>query len=270
MNAFDKRPFPRHMASWFRPSASFEMKWSASVPFVKALSTVNPNVEVVVPAGGRSSSEETAGMFPKRPLGGWQKRLADVVVAFVALILAAPVMLAVALLIRVTTRQPALFLHNRIGFSGKPFSCYKFRTMVANSDEILSEYLARDPEAAREWEQTRKLRYDPRVTLLGLMLRKSSLDELPQLFNILRGEMSCVGPRPLVVDELERYGDRVGEYLQTRPGLTGLWQVTARSSADYAYRVALDSQYVRNWSLWVDLVILARTAFAVMRFDRAS
>jgi exopolysaccharide production protein ExoY len=102
------------------------------------------------------------------------------------------------------------------------------------------------------------------------MLRKSSLDELPQLFNILRGDMSCVGPRPIVTDELERYGDHVGEYLRTRPGLTGLWQVTGRSSTDYANRVALDSQYVREWSTWIDLLILVRTVFAVMRFDRAS
>src|SRR5690606_20950186 len=118
--------------------------------------------------------------------------------------------------------------------------------------------------------ETCKIRDDPRITFLGRILRKSSLDELPQLFNIIRGDMSCVGPRPIVKSELKRYGDHVGEYLRTRPGLTGLWQVSGRSSMDYATRVALDSLYVRNWSVWYDIVILFRTVFAVMRFDRAS
>jgi exopolysaccharide production protein ExoY len=186
------------------------------------------------------------------------------------LVLAAPVLLLVALLIRVTLGGPTVYLHNRVGFGGKPFNCYKFRSMVANSDEVLRQYLTTNPDAAREWEEFRKLRNDPRVTVLGQMLRKSSLDELPQLFNILRGDMSCVGPRPIVKEELCRYGSHVGEYLRARPGLTGLWQVSGRSRTDYAQRVSLDSQYVRNWSAWLDLVILFRTAIAVMRFDRAS
>jgi exopolysaccharide production protein ExoY len=194
----------------------------------------------------------------------------DVVIALIALVLAAPVMLVVAALIRVIGGGPALFSQSRVGFDGKPFACYKFRTMCINADQVLREYLARNPESAMEWESNRKLKRDPRVTFFGLMLRKSSLDELPQLFNILRGDMSCVGPRPIVADELQRYGACAGEYLRTRPGLTGLWQVTGRSDSDYSTRVALDSQYVRNWSLWADLVILLRTVFAVMRFDRAS
>lgn len=163
-----------------------------------------------------------------------------------------------------------MFSHSRVGFGGKPFNCYKFRSMVANSEEVLKAYLEANPDLSMEWEETHKIRNDPRVTLLGWMLRKSSLDELPQLFNIIRGDMSCVGPRPIVKDELNRYGDHLGEYLRTRPGLTGLWQVSGRSSMDYASRVALDSQYVRNWSVWLDVVILFRTIFAVMRFDRAS
>jgi exopolysaccharide production protein ExoY len=194
----------------------------------------------------------------------------DVVVALTALVLAAPVMLVIAGLIRVTSGGPALFSHSRVGFNGRPFICYKFRTMSTNAEQLLVEYLARNPEAAMEWEENRKLKRDPRITFLGLMLRKSSLDELPQLFNILRGDMSCVGPRPIVADELQRYGVCAGEYLRTRPGLTGLWQVTGRSSSDYSTRVALDSQYVRNWSIWADMVILLRTTFAVIRFDQAS
>jgi exopolysaccharide production protein ExoY len=204
---------------------------------------------------------------PFRPLGGWPKRITDIGVAAVALVLAAPLMLAVACLIRATTGGPALFAHTRVGYRGRPFACYKFRTMVADADRALAEHLARDPSAAREWSETRKLRHDPRITRLGHLLRKSSLDELPQLFNILRGEMSCVGPRPVVTEELELYGSFARDYLSTRPGLTGLWQVTGRSSTDFTRRVSLDSHYVRNWSLLADLTILARTTFAVMRLD---
>jgi exopolysaccharide production protein ExoY len=203
------------------------------------------------------------------PLGGVLKRVMDLVIATTALVVAAPVMIIVALTLKLSG-GPAVFSHSRVGFGGKPFNCYKFRSMVANAEEVLKTHLAADPEAAGEWERTHKLRDDPRITFFGHMLRKSSLDELPQLFNVIRGDMSCVGPRPIVTDELKRYGDHVGEYLATRPGLTGLWQVTGRSSTDYDSRVALDSQYVRNWSPWLDIAILARTAVAVMQFDRAA
>lgn len=222
------------------------------------------------PMEGEQSVKVAAGGPPSTPLGGRAKRLEDLIIALCALALASPVMLMVALVIRLTTGGPALYSHTRVGFGGKPFQCYKFRSMVCNSDEVLRDYLARDPEAARQWDANRKLKCDPRITFLGKLLRKSSLDELPQLFNILRGEMSCVGPRPVVADELSRYGNFVEDYLATRPGLTGLWQVTGRSSTDYSNRVALDSHYVRNWSLRADAVILVRTIFAVMRFDDAS
>jgi exopolysaccharide production protein ExoY len=204
------------------------------------------------------------------PVGGLLKRILDLIIAVTALVMAAPVMIVVALLIRITAGGPAVFSHSRVGFGGKPFNCYKFRSMVANSEDVLKAYLEANPDIRTEWEKTHKIRNDPRVTFLGRMLRKSSLDELPQLYNIIRGDMSCVGPRPIVKEELLRYGDHVGEYLRTRPGLTGLWQVSGRSSMDYANRVALDSQYVRNWSVWFDIAILFRTVFAVMRFDRAS
>ncbi|MDX8455572.1 sugar transferase [Mesorhizobium sp. VK9D] len=194
----------------------------------------------------------------------------DVTVALVALVLAAPVMVVIALLVRLSDRGPAVFSHTRVGFGGKPFACYKFRTMVANSGQVLVDHLASNPEAAREWEQNWKLRHDPRITFLGHILRKSSLDELPQLINVLRGEMSCVGPRPVVPDELQRYGICAADYLKARPGLTGPWQVTGRDAMDYPSRVALDSRYVRNWSMWTDVVILGRTVFAVMKFDQAS
>jgi exopolysaccharide production protein ExoY len=233
------------------------------------------------PAGGAASARAFAGAAEAarsfgagsdidwiRPLGGQPKRAIDVAVAAAGLILAAPIMLMIVLLIRTTSNGPAIFAHRRVGFRGRPFQCYKFRTMVADSASVLAEHLARNPQAAREWRETRKLRQDPRVTLLGRVLRKSSLDELPQLYNILRGDMSCVGPRPVVHDELEHYGTFAAEYLRARPGLTGLWQVTGRSSTDYSSRILLDTQYVRNWSLWRDLVIICRTSVAVLRFHQ--
>ena len=198
------------------------------------------------------------------------KRIMDLVIATTALVLATPVMIIIVLLIKITTGGSAVFSHSRVGLGGKPFNCYKFRSMVSNSEEVLKAYLDANPQARQEWQETHKIRNDPRVTFLGRMLRKSSIDELPQLLNIIRGDMSCVGPRPVVTDELKRYGDHVEEYLGARPGLTGLWQVSGRSSLDYANRVALDSRYVRNWSIWLDIAILFRTIFAVMRFDRAS
>ncbi|MET3660358.1 sugar transferase [Aquamicrobium ahrensii] len=204
------------------------------------------------------------------PLGGRAKRALDGAVAVTALVLALPLMLVVALLIKLTSKGPAVFSHQRIGFNGRTFRCYKFRTMVADAEERLQAHLASDPHAAEEWSKARKLKHDPRLTVLGSLLRKSSLDELPQLFNILRGEMSCVGPRPIVAEELRRYGPVAKDYLRTRPGLTGLWQVTGRDSVDYAGRVMLDAQYVRNWSMRTDLLILIRTVGAVTKFDRAS
>lgn len=190
--------------------------------------------------------------------------------ASTALVLALPLMLVVAVLVKLFIGGPILFAHRRIGFNGRPFDCYKFRTMVENAEQVLEEYFASHPGAAEEWRETQKLKYDPRTTLLGQILRKSSLDELPQLFNILRGDMSCVGPRPVVANELWRYGSVLEDYLKTRPGLTGLWQISGRNGVDYAHRVLLDEQYVQNWSIWADFAILAWTAVAVMRFDRAS
>lgn len=223
-----------------------------------------------VMGGSAASSEEEAHLPKPRPLGGRSKRALDLTVATTALILAAPLMLLVALLIKMTMGGPVLFAHRRIGFNGMEFDCLKFRTMVPNSDQALQEYLARYPEAEREWQERRKLAHDPRMTPLGRMLRKSSLDELPQLLNILRGEMSCVGPRPVMAEELQHYGALSSEYLKARPGLTGLWQISGRSSTGYSRRVLLDTQYVQNWSLRTDLVILAWTTIAIMRFEQAS
>jgi exopolysaccharide production protein ExoY len=275
MDAFDNRPL--HLGSWLGAPSPVDIQaqtapsLDGSIPLQQGFPAVSQiSMADTVSEPGKPSSSGNPGTYFEPPLGGRSKRVADVFIAATALVVAAPVMLLVALLIRMTLGGPAVFSHTRVGFRGKPFNCYKFRSMVANSAEVLSQHLADNPDAAREWEEFRKLRKDPRVTLIGQMLRKSSLDELPQLFNVLRGEMSCVGPRPIVQDELCRYGSHVGEYLKVRPGITGLWQVSGRSSTDYAERVSLDSHYVRDWSPWLDLVILLRTVIAVMRVDRAS
>ena len=203
-------------------------------------------------------------------LGGPAKRAMDIAIASLALVLVCPLMLMLVVLVHLSMGGPAFFAHRRVGRNGKVFRCYKFRTMVTNGDEVLQQYLAANPHAAVEWAMARKLQNDPRVTALGRLLRKSSLDELPQLINILRGEMSCVGPRPVTLDELERYGAHAPDYLSTRPGLTGLWQVSGRSSLSYEDRVALDSTYVRNWSLWLDIVLMLKTIPAVINAKTAA
>jgi len=200
------------------------------------------------------------------PVGGFVKRLLDVVMSLTALLLLFPLMLAAAAAIKLTMGGPVLFCQPRIGANGKRFFCYKFRTMRPNAEAILQDILSRDPAKAREWAETRKLRQDPRITRLGRYLRCSSVDELPQLLNVLRGDMSCIGPRPIVDQELEPYGVHAREYLAARPGMTGLWQVSGRNNLSYARRVEIDTSYVRNWSLWLDIKIIVLTIPALFRF----
>lgn len=164
---------------------------------------------------------------------------------------------------------PAIYGHERVGKNGQPFKCLKFRSMVINSKEVLEQVLATDPEAKAEWDETFKLKNDPRITPIGKFLRRTSLDELPQLFNVLKGEMSLVGPRPIITEELERYRDEVDYYLLSKPGMTGLWQVSGRSDVDYDTRVYLDAWYVKNWSMWNDVAILFKTVGVVLKKDGA-
>ncbi|MEZ5856457.1 MAG: sugar transferase [Hyphomicrobiaceae bacterium] len=193
----------------------------------------------------------------------------DVAIALLALVLFAPIIVIVSIAIRLSLGAPVFYKHTRVGLQGQLFECYKFRTMLNNGDEVLRRHLAANPEAAREWEETRKLRNDPRVTLLGRVLRKTSLDELPQLLNVLKGDMSCVGPRPIVSAELPKYGPHARHYLRARPGLTGVWQVNGRSSTTYRQRVVMDTLYVRRWSLWLDIKLLAMTLPAMIKTDDA-
>ncbi|MEE4207217.1 MAG: sugar transferase [Erythrobacter sp.] len=191
-------------------------------------------------------------------------RALDIVVASVALVLLAPVMLLVALVIVALDPGPVLFRQNRIGRDGAQFGCLKFRTMVVDAEKRLARLLAEDPAAAREWAETQKLRRDPRVTPIGDFLRRTSLDELPQLFNILAGQMSLVGPRPIVEDEIPRYGERFALYCQVRPGLTGLWQISGRSDVRYFERVLLDARYVSSRTLVRDVRIILLTVPRVL------
>jgi Undecaprenyl-phosphate galactose phosphotransferase WbaP len=192
------------------------------------------------------------------------KRVTDLAVAAVALALALPLLAGIFVAVRCTSRGPALFGHRRIGRHGRPFVAWKFRTMRVDADAVLREHLARDPAARREWERDLKLRDDPRVTRVGRWLRRLSLDELPQLWNVLRGDMSVVGPRPIVEKEVGLYGGTFRLLALVRPGITGLWQVSGRNDLDYEERVTLDRFYVRHWSPCLDVYILARTVVALL------
>lgn len=203
------------------------------------------------------------------PVGMNAKRVVDVVVALSGIILLAPLLIICFAVTALTSPGPALFKHRRVGFNGKHFDCLKFRTMVTDAPERLRRLLESDPLAVAEWTTNRKLRNDPRITAIGAVLRKSSLDELPQLFNVLKGDMSIVGPRPVTDEELERYSSSINAYLSCRPGITGLWQVSGRSTTTYNKRVACDTFYARNWSMSLDAKIMVVTIPALLVSDNA-
>ncbi|EPF7462090.1 undecaprenyl-phosphate galactose phosphotransferase WbaP [Serratia marcescens] len=196
------------------------------------------------------------------------KRAFDLFGSLTIMLILSPVLLLLAYLVSKDGGK-AIYGHERIGRDGKKFKCLKFRSMVVNSQEVLSELLAKDEQARSEWNKDFKLKNDPRITKIGAFIRKTSLDELPQLWNVLTGEMSLVGPRPIVEAELERYAGDVDYYLMAKPGMTGLWQVSGRNDIDYDTRVYFDAWYVKNWALWNDIVILFKTINVVLRRDGA-
>lgn len=204
-----------------------------------------------------------------RKLNVLLKRSFDLILVSIGLIILSPVLLIIAALIKYYSGSKVFYFHERVGKNGKPFYCIKFQTMYPNSHELLEELLDKDPEAKNEWEQSFKLKNDPRVTPIGKWLRKTSLDELPQLFNVFMGNMSLVGPRPIIDKEVERYKDGYYYYKLVLPGVTGLWQVSGRSEVNYADRVRLDEWYVKNWSLWYDIVILIKTIGVVIKRNGA-
>jgi exopolysaccharide production protein ExoY len=191
------------------------------------------------------------------------KRVLDVVGALVLAVVFSPLIMAIVVLMR-REGGSIIYKHRRIGRDGRAFECLKFRTMVPNADQVLRELLESNAAIKAEWVRDHKLRCDPRVTRLGRFLRRTSLDELPQLWNVMRGEMSLVGPRPVVREELLRYGRNVRAYLSAKPGITGLWQVKGRNDTDYRRRVVLDTYYVRNQNLVLDLYILLKTTKVVL------
>ncbi|MCJ2063709.1 sugar transferase [Methylobacterium sp. J-088] len=192
------------------------------------------------------------------------KRGLDVSVAVTALFLLLPLLLLIALLVWAGDGRAPIFRHMRLGRDGRSFGCLKFRSMVTDGEAVLAAHLAADPRARAEWAATHKLSNDPRITAIGQVLRKTSLDELPQLWNVLRGEMSLVGPRPIVPAEVARYGRAFQTCFAVPPGVTGLWQVSGRSDTSYAERVALDLDYASRWSLRRDIAIMLRTIPAVL------
>lgn len=200
----------------------------------------------------------------------WAKSAFDRCAAILALAMVAPLMLAIAALILLRRDGPVFFSHSRVGRDGRMFRCHKFRTMVPNGSKLFDQILAIDPIASEDWQVRRKVYRDPRVSRLGAFLRSTSLDELPQLWNVLVGDMAMVGPRPITVEELQHYGDNARDYLSVRPGITGAWQVSGRSECTYAERVALDVDYVRNLSFARDMAILLRTVDVVLRRQGAS
>ena len=197
-------------------------------------------------------------------VGQGVSRAAEVSLCFAAVLALAPLMLFVAALVHLQDGGPVIFRQRRIGRGGRPFSCLKFRTMAVNAEQILNDVLRSSPQRRGEWEREHKLRNDPRVTRLGAFLRRTSIDELPQLLNVLRGEMSLVGPRPIVEAEINRYGPRFKYYAAVRPGITGLWQVSGRNDLSYRTRVAMDVTYVRTRTARLDLRIMLATVYAVV------
>lgn len=191
-------------------------------------------------------------------------RTIDVTIALAAVLLLLPLLVLLIVTLKLTSRGPILFAHPRIGKGGQVFPCYKFRSMVVNSSEVLERHLAECPQARAEWQRDHKLRNDPRVTPIGRLLRRTSLDEVPQIFNVLRGEMSLVGPRPIVAGEIFRYRQYIFDYMSVKPGITGLWQISGRNNTTYRRRVALDTAYARSRNVAFDIAIMARTVPAVL------
>lgn len=255
--------------------------FKASKEFVERLSSTHRFVDVVLPLRGLPMRHSYKSRFVNHDLTVMRvrrdfdarlqagvKRAFDIVVVSGILLFLAPLFGILSALVAATGR-PIFFAHERIGQHGKPFKCLKFRSMAVDAKERLEEILRNDPAAAEEWRLTRKLKNDPRVTPIGAWLRKTSLDELPQLLNVLRGDMSLVGPRPVTHDEVLQYGEHRVYYMQNRPGITGLWQVSGRSDIDFQRRVHMDAFYVQNWSLARDIMILFMTARVVFAREGA-
>lgn len=245
------------------------------VPLIEVQSKVFPRIIIIPDLFGLSAAETDAhdiqgvlALELRRNLlyrrSRIAKRVIDLLLLTLSFIIVIPFGAIIALAISLESGRPVFFKHERIGQKGKPFMAWKYRTMVRDAQHVLETALEESNELRREWESSQKLKDDPRLTRAGKIVRRLSLDELPQLWNVLKGEMSLVGPRPIVEKEIAKYMDSFDLYSQVLPGMTGLWQVSGRSDLSYAERVWLDTHYVRNWSIWLDLVILVRTVWVVI------
>ena len=226
------------------------------------ISDVSGTLETVADLSSGSHAD-TAKAVPRRPsIDG--KRVFDFHIALAALLVLAPLLATVAVVLLVSQGRPVFIRHRRLGRTGAAFPCFKFRTMVRDADAVLQRVMAENPGLREEWQRSRKLRRDPRVTPFGRVLRETSVDEIPQLFNVLRGHMSLVGPRPIVAEEVSFYGPKIAHYYKVRPGLTGAWQVGGRSDVSFNKRVELDTAYVLSRSFGSDMRILLKTVPVVL------
>jgi Undecaprenyl-phosphate galactose phosphotransferase WbaP len=228
------------------------------VPDIRGMCSIGISARDI---GGEIGFEVPQRLFHRS--AGMIKRAIDLMLTVPGLIVLSPLILLIAIAIKLTSRGPVFYGHTRHGRDGKTFKTLKFRTMFRNGESLLLEHFQKHPEELAAWHRDQKLKFDPRVTAVGRMLRRFSMDELPQLCNVLLGQMSLVGPRPIVSAEVLKYGRGYDLYSRVRPGITGLWQVSGRNNTTYPERVAFDEYYVRNWSIWLDTYILVRTARAV-------
>lgn len=235
-------------------------RYTIQIPRMNEISTISTNVRDF---GGILGFSSTHNLTKKLSL--FWKRFIDLFLLLLSSPITVPVLLFVSLLVKVSSPGPVFYGHKRIGKSGKEFKCWKFRSMVIDADKQLEKILAENPEMRAEWEKDRKFTNDPRVTKIGKFLRKTSIDEIPQFFNVFMGEMSFIGPRPVTEPELAKYGKKADFILSVKPGLSGMWQISGRSDTGYEERVTLDSYYIQNWSVWLDIWIVIKTVYVVLR-----
>jgi exopolysaccharide production protein ExoY len=246
-----------------------EVDFNTKTYSVDHMSTTIEVANLNVPEVGDDVEINSILMAAVYPYRNVIKTIFDKIVALLLLIFLLPLMLIIGLIVR-RDGGPAIFAHRRIGLNGKPFYCLKYRTMVTDSERVLAEILSSNAAARNEWNLNHKLRHDARVTKIGAFLRRSSLDELPQLINVLRGEMSLVGPRPITSEEVPKYGELINYYFLCRPGITGLWQVSGRNDVSYNRRIRMDAFYARKLSFRLDLGILILTMRSVVLGEGAS
>ena len=250
---------------WLRQLARWKVQDLCVIPAMRGIPLFGTDISWFF-------SHEVALLRLRNNLRRWParltKRVFDLTLAWTLLLVLLPLLIWLALQIR-RDGGPVVFAHPRVGFNGRLFKCLKFRSMVVDADQRLAQLLSSQPTLRTEWERDHKLKNDPRISPVGDFLRRTSLDELPQLWNVIKGEMSLVGPRPVVTEELQKYGDDVDYYCMVRPGITGLWQVSGRNDIGYEKRVYLDTWYVKNWSLWYDIAIMFKTIRVVLRREGA-